>query len=461
MPVSRRTFLGCSGVLSLGLLTGCGSAADKAAIERMAWARDLPGVQEAAMVRPPGYRLIENLRLTLVDGLSDAEIRGLAEQVLAEFGQYAGDFTEVVELEFDNCLARFDPLEPDADLLDVDRGLWVRADKRATAMRYGESDRIIITAPRNSVLAVALDYDEVHPADPVRRRHRVETESRDLAVEWQRSDREELDRSAVQQVADLQDSQPGLTGWIDGMRGSAGLHFSPDDIDLDTVRTNLGQLIDVDLFRNIDLGWGVARARQEIFADGFGGGALRTVLDTLAPIDGVAEVRLNRRKGEPALDVITVRDGGGFDAVLAALPEVWKSDVDIRQIRERSLEVGDDGPETFVTSLQADPAELDFLSSVADLAGITELELSSDFAQAYFDPEVSTADLEATLSGLAGLPGLATIELLTRVLHSSSFAAAARIENGKFSDDRNKQWPIPVSDELVDRMEQAWRAATG
>lgn len=460
MPISRRAFLGSTGAVSLGLLTGCGFGTDEAAVDRMKWLRGLPGVERAEMVRPPGYRLIENLRLTLTPALPDAKVRDLAEAVVADFGPHAEGFTEVVELEFDHCLARFDPLEPEAELLDLARGLWVRADRRATAMRYGESNRIIITAPRESVLDVALDYDETHPADPVRRRHRIETENRDLAVEWQRSDREELDHSAVRQVADLQDSQPGLTGWIDGMRSTAGLHFDPDDIDLDSVRTGIDELIDVDLFRSIDLGWGVARARQELFADGFSG-ALRTVLETLAPVAGVTEVRLNRRQGKPALDVITVCNGEGFTGVLAELPKVWEDDVEIRQIREAPLEVGEDGPQTFLTTLRADPADLEFLTSIADLPGVTEIELSNDFAQAYFDPEVSDGDLDTTLAGLAALPRLARIELLTRALHSSSFAAAAAIDDGEFSDDRNKHWPVPVADELVDRMEQAWQRVRG
>lgn len=465
MPISRRAFIGTTGAVSLGVLapgvlTGCGSSTDQAAVERMEWLRGLPGVQRAELVRPPGYRLIENIRLTLAPDLPDARIRELAETVLADFAPYGEGFTEQVELEFEHCLARIDPLEPEAELLDLARGLWVRADRRATAMRYGESSRIIITAPRESVLDVALDYDETHPADPVRRRHRIETESRDLAVEWQRSDREELDHSAVRQVADLQDSQPGLTGWIDGRRGTAGLYFDPHDIDLDTVRTGLDQLIDVDLFRSVDLGWGVARSRQELFADGFDG-PLRTVLETLAPVAGVTEVRLNRRKGEPALDVITVRNGEGFSGVLAELPKVWDTDVEIRQIREVALEVGEDGPQTFATTLQADPADLEFLTSIADLPGVTEIELSNDFAQAYFDPEVSDSDLETTLAGLAALPRLTTIELLTRVLHSSSFAAVAAIDNGEFSDDRNKHWPVPVADETVERMEQAWQQVHG
>lgn len=460
MPMSRRALLGWAGVAPLGLLVGCGSRTDQVAADRMNWLRGLPGVERVELVRPPGYRLIENLRLTLTPDLPDADITGLAETVVADFDQYAEGFTEVVELDFDHCLARFDPLATEADLLDVDRGLWVRSDRRATAMRYGERDRIIITAPRASVLAVALDYDDAHPADPVRRRHRIETESRDLAVEWQRSDREELDHSAVRQVADLQDSQPGLTGWIDGRRGTAGLYFDPADIDLDTVRTGLDSLLDPGLFRSIDLGWGVARARQEIFADGFGG-PLRKVLTTLAPVDGVSEVRLNRRKGQPALDVITVRTGEGLTGAVDALAQVTDADVEIRQIREPALEVGEDGPETYLTSSQAPSEELDFLTTIADLTGVTQIELGDDFGQAYFDPEVSDSDLDTTLAGLRTLPRLATIELLTRVLHSSSFAAAARIEGGKFSDERNKHWPIPVSDELVDRMEQSWQRVSG
>ncbi|WP_328525263.1 hypothetical protein [Kribbella sp. NBC_00359] len=447
MRISRRAF----GTLVGGavLLAGCGKTPEEAAADRLNWLRGLAGVEKVELV---GSADDQYILMTLVKRRSDQDITALIGKIRREFGRREDDYDSRIELDVDNYRARFYLTLPASDL-DVDRVLWLRRDGRATGSTYGSSG-LLVTAPPAAVAAVAVGLDQVVPSEDARRTHRVETADRQVVVQWTDCPSLDfrLDRAATQHFADLQQRYPGLTGWIEAPDRRAGVYFAAKDIELDALLAALPKLAPARLYGKLELGWGPVRAPETVFAKAFTP-QVRRLTAELMKIPGVTRIDM-RDDGGPAS--VTVRDRAGYVAACASLRRIWDSYLSIQLVRRPSPYVGQQGDPVFSGSSFDTGAAYQIYTAVADLQGVTTVQVGQASANLTIAPDITDGDLVTAFKAMAELP----IDLYVShdPDHSLDVAAIGRVAERKYTAP--SPTPAEVDPALISRVATAWTRAT-
>ncbi|TCC29738.1 hypothetical protein [Kribbella sindirgiensis] len=401
MQINRRAFGTLAGGVVLGVLAGC----DKpdAAASLLEWMRRLDGVEKAELAGAADSRYI---LLTLAKQRSDKDVTSLIAKVREEYAQREDEDVPRVELEIDTFRAEFYMSLPNRDE-DVARVLWLRRDGRATASTYGSSG-LIVTAPPAAVAGVAVGLDQVVPSDGGRRTHRVESANREVVVQWTDSPslNFRLDRDATQHFVDLQRRFPHLTGWIEAPDSRAGVYFSAADIGLDALLKTLPTLAIARQFSELELGWGPARARYTDFAKAFTPQVRRLTAD-LMKIPDVIQIDLGADRPRS----VTVRNGAGYVAAVASLRKGWGSYLPIDLVRRRSRFVGKLSNPVFTGSPFDTGPQYRVHVAVADVAGVTGVQVGPSAANLTIAHDITDADLTAALKAMTELPATHQINL--------------------------------------------------
>ncbi|TCC52566.1 hypothetical protein E0H75_02040 [Kribbella capetownensis] len=456
MRLSRRAFGTLAGGAVLGLLTACAKTPEEAAADRLEWLRGLDGVEKAEVVAAGNDELIV---LTLAKRLPDQAVATLVDEVKRGFDRYDDDYYNSIELAIDDFRARFSPPRRAVRDSDLERVLWLRKDGRATASTYGSSGPIV-TAPASAVAAVAVGFDQAAQSDDGRRTHRVESVDRQVVVEWTDSPGLgfRLDRVATQQFADLQAKYPGLTGWIQAPDRLAGIYFAAADIELDALLTGLPKLVTTEQFKKLELGWGPVRAPHTLFTKAFTP-QVRALIGPLVKIPGVTRIDLRDDDGVAKPETVTVKDRAGYVATIASLRSVWDSYLSVQLIRRSSRYVGHLGRPVFRGSLFDAGAEYRIHAAVADLAGVTEVQVGPESANLTIARDITDAELATTLKAMAELPVANPIDLaVSDDPETFDITLIGHVTAGKYVAPSPA--PAKVDPALITRVTTAWiRAA--
>ncbi|MFG1818528.1 hypothetical protein ACGFIF_32515 [Kribbella sp. NPDC049174] len=457
MLISRRALGTLAGGVVLGLVTGCTSnnSPERASADRLEWLRGLDGVEKAELVTPAVQPEDKLVRLTLVRRLPDHDVNALVDKVKREFRTYDEDYFRSIEVAIDGYHGRFYPSSSSKSDPDLDRALWLRRDGRATSSTYGASG-LIITAPAAAVAAVALGFDQVVPSEDARRTHRVESADRQVVVEWTDSPTLgfRLDRAAAQHFVDLQSKYRNLTGWIAGPERRAGVHFAAKDISLDALLAGLPKLVDATTFGELQLGWGPVRAPEAVFAAAFTP-QFRTLVDHLMKIPGVTaiEIRDDHGDGEPAS--VTVKDRAGFITAVTTVRKVWDSYLPIQLVRRPSRYVGRPGNPVFRSSSFDKDVEFRIYSTIADLTGVTEVQIGPEFANLTVAKDITDSDLTTAAKAMAELPPANPINLaVSDGPDDVGITSIGRVINRKYAP--RQPTPSKIDATLITRITNTW-----
>jgi hypothetical protein len=439
MRISRRTLGTLAGGVVLGLVAGCGdNSPSQASAARLEWLRGLDGVEKA--------ELVPDIRLTLVSRLPDPDVSALVDKIKREFRSHGEGYNSSIEVAVDGYHGRFYPSSSSKRDPDLERALWLRRDGRATSSTYGASG-LIVTAPPAAVAAVALGFDQAVPSEDGRRTHRVESAQREVVVEWTDSPSLgfRLDRAATQYFADLQTKYPHLTGWIAGPERRAGVYFGAADVELDAVP----KLVDAKRFGELVLGWGPVRAPHAVFATA-PTPQVRMLIGHLVKIPGVTAIEIGER---PA---VTVKDRAGYVAAVATLRKVWDSYLPIQLVRGPSRHVGRPGDPVFRSSAFDKDREFRIHAAIADLTGVTAVQIGPKSANLTIAPDITDADLATALEAMAELPAANPIHLfVSDGPDDPGVTAIGRIANRKYVAR-----PSTIDPALITRLTTAWTHAT-
>ncbi|MEI8410371.1 MULTISPECIES: hypothetical protein [unclassified Kribbella] len=448
MLISRRALGTLAGGVVLGLVAGCGKKTpEQASADRLEWLRGLDGVEKAELVAPDG----EQIRLTLTSRLPDADVSALVDKIKREFRPHDEGYNDSIEVAIDGYHGRFYPSASTKRDPDLERALWLRRDGRATGSTYGASG-LIVTAPAAAVAAVALGFDQVVPSEDARRTHRVESADLQVVVEWTDSPSLgfRLDRSATQYFADLQTKYPHLTGWIEGPQRRAGVYFAATDVALDAVP----KLVDAKRFGELTLGWGPVRAPHAVFAKALTP-QVRMLIGHLMKIPGVTGVEIDE-DGEVAS--VTVKDRAGYVAAVSTLRKVWDY-LPIQLIRRPSRLVGRPGNAVFRSSAFDRDRQFRIYATLADLTGVTRVEIGPESTNLTIAPDITDADLVTTLQAMAQLPPANPIRLfVSDGPDDVGVTAIGSITNRKYVPRQ----PVPskIDPTLITRLTTTWPRAT-
>ncbi|MGA8113334.1 MAG: hypothetical protein WCA46_06705 [Actinocatenispora sp.] len=460
MGISRRALGVMTGTAALGLVTGCSgkhpTEPEGQAAGRLEWLSGLDGVEKAETTAHPVDPREKLILLTLGKGIDDRAVLGLVHTVKKGFAGHDGAGVDVVELDVDGFHGQFEPSPSTKDDPDVDRALWLRRDGRATASVYGPSG-LRVTAPQTAVVEVALGFDRTGGHEEYGRTHRVESTDRAVVVEWEDhpGQGQRLDRDVLQDIADLQKKYPHLTGWFDGSDHRAGVYFSLDDIGFDALLTRISAEVG-SMPVELELGWGPARATRESFAKAFTG-KVRTVLDRLVVIPGVAEFRKNDGTGPSGRYTITARNGAGYLAAVSTLRELWDEYVSVQLVREPSPEVGEQGRPVIQGSNQLTEDQEPVYTAVADLTGVTQVHVGANAAYLTVVSDISDPQLATALTAMATLPASFAMDINTNDDPSEPLAPIGTVTDRKFTaaaPGANRADP-----DLISRAKAAWSKA--
>ncbi|WP_327639316.1 hypothetical protein OHB24_13360 [Kribbella sp. NBC_00482] len=401
MQINRRTFGTLAGGVVLGALTGCEKP--EAAANFLEWLQRLDGVEKAELAGPDDSRYI---LMTLAKRRSDEDVTALIAKVRKEYAQRSGEDVSRVELAIDTFRAGFYMSLPNRDE-DVARVLWLRRDGRATASTYGSSG-LLVTAPSTAVAGVAVGLDQVVQSEDGRRTHRVESADRQVVVQWVDcpSLNFRLDRAATQHFVDLQRRYPHLTGWIEAPDSRAGVYFSPADIGLDALLKTLPTLAIARQFGELRIGWGPTRARYTDFATAFTP-EVRKLTAELMKIPDVTQIDLGAARPRS----VTVRNRAGYVAAVASLRKGWGSYLPIDLIRRQSRFVGQLSNPVFSGSPFDTGPQYRVHVAVADVAGVTAVQVGPDAANLTIAHNITDPDLTAAFKALTELPPTHRINL--------------------------------------------------
>ncbi|TCO19255.1 hypothetical protein EV652_114236 [Kribbella steppae] len=461
MLISRRALGTLAGGAVLGLVTGCTSnkrSPARASANRLEWLRGLDGVEKAELVADGDDPDDQLIRLTLVKQLSDHDVNALVGKIKKEFRPYSDDYHRSIEVAVDGFHGRFYPAVSTRSDPDLERALWLRRDGRATSSTYGTSG-MIVSAPPAAVAVVALGFDQAVESDDGRRTHRVESADRAVVVEWTDSPSAgfQLDRAATRQFVDLQSKYPNLTGWIEGPERRAGVYFAATDIELDALLAALPTVVDASRFSKLQLGWGPVRAPSELFATAFTP-TVRMLVGHLMKIPGVTGIEIRDDYGTPEVDAVTVKDRAGFLATVSTLRKVWPSYLRIQLIRRRSKFVGQEGRTVFRTSSFHRGSEYRIHAAVADLTGVTEVDIGPYAANLTIAEDITDPELATALTAMAERPAANTLNLsVSDGPDEVGITSIGRVANRKYVA-RNPM-PPRIDPALITRVTTAWNRA--
>ncbi|MFI6827142.1 hypothetical protein ACIBG5_08575 [Kribbella sp. NPDC050241] len=398
------------------------------------------------------------LVLTMAKRLPDQAVATLVDEVKRGFDGHDEDYYNSIELAIDDYRARFSPSTRAVRDPDLERVLWLRKDGRAKASTYGSSG-LIVTAPASAVAAVAVGFDQAAQSDDGRRTHRVESTDRQVVVEWTDSPGLgfRLDRVATQQLADLQAKYPGLTGWIQGPDRLAGIYFAAADIELDALLTDLPKLVTTEQFKKLELGWGPVRAPQAIFAQAFTP-QIRTLIGPLMQVPGVTRIDIRDDDGVPKPESVTVKDRAGYVVTVASLRTVWDSYLSIQLIRRPSKYVGQPGHWVFRGSLFDAGPEYRIHTALADVAGVTQVQVGPESANLTIAKDITDQDLARAFKAMAGLPATHTIDLaVSGDPETLDITLIGRVTSRKYAAPSPA--PAEIDPALLSRVSTAWAPA--
>jgi hypothetical protein len=457
MLISRRYLGTLAGGVALGLVTGCtGNSPENASVDRLEWLRGLDGVEKAELVTPVVQPEDEAIRLTLVERLPDHDVTALVDKVKREFRSHDEGYSRSIEVAIDGYHGKFYPSTSTKRDPDLERALWLRRDGRATASTYGASG-LIVTASAAAVAAVALGFDQAVPSEDGRRTHRVESADRQVIVEWVDSPGLgfHLDRAATQHFVALQSKYRHLTGWIAGPERRAGVYFAAADIGLDALLAAVPRLVPADRFGEVVLGWGPVRAPQAVFATAFTP-QVRTLVAHLMKIPGVTGIEIDE---DGDVSSVTVKDRAGYVAAVATPRQVWDSYLSIELIRKPSRDVGRPGHAVFRGSVFDNGPEFRIHAAVADLFGVSGVEVGPRAANLTIAGDVTDSELATTLKAMAELPAANPINLaVSDGPDDVGITNIGRILNRKYV--AREPLPATIDPALISRLVAAWTRAT-
>ncbi len=455
MLISRRALGTLAGGVVLGLVTGCTSnSPEQASADRLEWLRGLDGVEKAELVTPLAQPEDKAIRLTLVERLPDQDVKALVDKVKREFQAHDEGYMRGIEVDVDGYHGRFYPSTTTKSDPDLERALWLRRDGRATASTYGASG-LIVTAPAAAVAAVALGFDQVVPSEDGRRTHRVESADRQVVVEWTDSPGLgfRLDRAATQHFVDLQSKYPHLTGWIAAPERRAGVYFAAADIELDALLA--AKVVDAGRFGELVLGWGPVRAPQAVFATAFTP-QIRRLVGHLMKIPGVTGIAIDE---DGDVSSVTVKDRAAYVAAVATPRQVWDSYLRIELIRKPSKYVGRPGHAVFSGSVFDNGPEFRIHAAVADLLGVTEVQVGPKAANLTIAGDITDPDLATALKAMAELPAANPINLaVSDGPDDVGITHIGRVLNRKYV--ARQPLPANIDPALISRLTTAWTRAT-
>lgn len=404
--ISRRQLGGLAAGVSVSLLVGCstGGDGDPSDADLLTWLNQLNGVARAEYVPNDSDTTGHSARITTTPQLSDTDVRALTAELAKGYDKHAPRGRPSLQLQVDRFLfpGRTGPLGN--RVLELERALWLRSDGRAISADGIGGRFTIITRP-GTVADVALGFDAVS-GDKGRATHEVRSEDGWTALSW--SDYVDqgwaLDRPMVQRIADLGHRYPGLQWWarVDPTEIKAGLFFAADDISLDELIADADRLVRRADFAELELGWGPARAPYELFAPAFATGKIRAVLDAVADVPGVAELRVSERTGGkgPDLDELVVRTAAGYRAGLAALRGTWNDYVSVSLVREPARYIGQRPTEVFRGSIFDSALRVRVQAALADLDQVLQYAIGPTFANLTLALDVSDGQLTSALTTL-------------------------------------------------------------
>lgn len=393
--------------MSAGLLIGCTAADDPNDADLLEWVRELSGVAQADYVPNDRDTTGHSVRITTTPQLSDADVRALTAELAEGYDDHAPTGRPSLQLQVDRFLfdGRTGPLGN--RVLELERALWLRSDGRAVSADGLGGRFTIITRP-GTVADVALDFDAI-PGDKSRATHEVRSEDRWTALAWSEHPGQgwALDRPLVQRIADLVHRYPGLEWWaeLDPSEVKAGLFFAADDISLAELVADTDRLVRRSDFAELELGWGPARAPYALFAPAFGQGKIRAVLDAVAEVPGVAELRVREPSAgkDPNLAELVVRTAAGYRAGLQALRSTWDDYVSVSLVREPARYLGQRPPEVFRGSIFDSARQVRTQVALADLDQVLQFGIGLTFANLTLARDIADDQLTSALTTLAGL----------------------------------------------------------
>jgi hypothetical protein len=444
--------------VALGLVAGCSKDPGAASQSRLEWLGGLDGVERAELVKDGDDADADSelILLTLVKRLPQDDVRSLVDKIKREFRGHDEGYNRSIEVDLDGFRGQFYPSSSTKSDADLGRALWLREDGRATSSAYGSSG-LLITAPAKVVAAVALGVDAAVPSEDVRRTHRVESADRQVVVEWTDSPTLgfRLDRAAAQEFAGLQARYPGLTGWIKTPELSAGVYFAASDIELDAL---LAAPPKAGKFGKLELGWGLVRAPQTVFAAAFTP-QVRKLVAELAKFPGVTGLQIRDEDGKAEPESVTVKDRAGYLAAVTTLRRVWDSYFRIELIRKPSRYVGRPGAAVFSTSAFHQGTEFRINSAVADLLGVVKVEVGPYAANLIITQTITGPDLTKSLQAIALLPAAHKISLYaSQGVDDSGVIGLGRIVNRKYVPANPA--PAAVDPALISRLTITWARAS-
>jgi len=451
MLISRRALGTLAGGVVLGLVAGCSKTPSQASMDRLEWLGGLDGVEKAELVTSADDELI---RITLASRLPDHDVSALVDKVKREFRSHGEDYNSSIEAAVDGYHGRFYPSGSTKRDPDLERALWLRQDGRATSSTYGASG-LIVTAPAAAVAAVALGFDQVVPSDDARRTHRVESAGREVVVEWTDSPRLgfRLDRAATQYFVDLQAKYPHLTGWIEAPERRAGVYFAATDVELDAAPA----LVDADRFGELFLGWGIVRAPHALFVSALTP-QVRMLVGHLMKIPGVTELEVRGDNGKAELASVTVKDRAGYVAAVTTLRKVWDSYLPIQLVRRPSRFIGRQGDAVFRSSAFDKDREFGIHAAVADLTGVTGVQIGPEAANLTIAPDITDDQLASALKAMAQLPAANPIHLfVSDGPDDPGVTAIGRVINRRYV--ARQPHPSTIDAALITRLTTAWTLA--
>ncbi|WP_145807472.1 hypothetical protein [Kribbella amoyensis] len=424
--------------------------------DRLEWLGGLDGVERAEVITSATDPQDDLILLRLTKGLADDAVNALTGKVKKDFESRRGDYLNSIEVELDGYRGRFYPSPVTKRDTDLERALWLRRDGRATAVTYGASGQVV-TAPASAVAAVALGFEAAAPVSKDRRTHRVESADRQAVVEWAESPYADfrLDRKATQYFADLQARYPGVVGWLSFPERQAGIHFAATDLTLDAL---LEAPPKAELFERLEVGWGIVHAPATVFA-----AALtqehRRLATELAKVAGVTGLEFRDDGGKPDLASVRVKDRAGYVGAVATLRRIRDAYVPIELVRRPSEYPGRRPTAVFRGSPYDQDAEYRIHAAIADLAGVTEVQIGPRAANLSIAQDISDADLTSALKAMATLPATVTINLsASQGGDKVGVIPLGRIARRQYVPQPTK--PPTIDPALITRLSRTWAAAS-
>lgn len=446
-----RVLLACC--LAALALAACAGDGDDEQQDAITIVEEVDGVASARAVTWSDDPESTYLRIVLEDGLSEQQVRDAVDDLKTGFDPAGAPDAGSLQVVFDEFSAGVYPRHsgienPDPDL---ERALWLREDGRATwfgpgphfrpgqrLSRSGTSPLAIV--PAADVLEVALDLEAEVPTDnEVRRSYAVGSPDGALRVHWSNYPGT-LDRAGLEALRAVQEQYPGTTGYFDNDPRAIAVHLDDDDLSLPRALAVGPGLID--RFLVSEVGWGPLRA--ETFTElGRRARELGPALARLRALDGVRAV---------TSDGVQVDDLATLDVVRRLLP-----DETVQLVREPNDLLGFAPDPVLEVGSYTDPALVPLWRQVSRLDGVRQINPAL-----VLETDIPDADLRRLFALLRPRVGPGVRMPITvgeaPIYRIGDGAVLGELDGGGGFTPAATLLP-PATDDLVDRIADAWAAA--